>query len=168
MMSPWILPDDLRGELKKPLGRIYTDFPAWTGDTDLLIGVGDIVSKTLIDAGFSPDITIIDGKTRRKEINNPAVLGDMSQTVTVENPPAHITDELWSAVASSIKEVAGGDKHINIMVIGEEDLAALACISIAPDGSHVIYGQPDEGAVIVRVEQEIRDKVNRLLKKMEV
>ena len=168
MMSPWILPNDLRGELKKPLGRIYTDFPAWTGDTDLLIGVGDIVSITLIDAGFSPDITIIDGKTQRKEINNPADLGNVFQTVTVENPPARITDELWAAVAFSIREVAGGDRHINIVVIGEEDLAALPCISIAPDGSHVVYGQPDEGAVIVKVERKIRDKVNRLLKKMEV
>ncbi len=168
MMSPWILPEELRGELKRPLGEIYAEYPTWTGDTQILIAVGDIVSKTLIHAGFSPNITIIDGKTRRKEINNPAVLGDMSQTVTVENPPAHITDELWSAVASSIKEVAGGEKHINIMVMGEEDLAALPCISLAPDGSHVVYGQPDEGAVIVRVGQEIRDKVNRLLKKMEV
>ncbi len=168
MMSPWILPDELRGELKRPLGKIYREYPSWTGETPLLIAVGDVVAETLFDAGFRPDITIIDGRTRRKEINNPAVLGDITRTITVENPPARITDELWTAIATSIEEAEGGDRHINIMVIGEEDLAALPCISLAPDGTHVVYGQPGEGAVIVRVQQKIRDKVNHLLKKMEV
>lgn len=168
MMPPWILPDELREELKRPLGPVYTEFPPWVGDTGLLIAVGDVVSETLHKTGFRPNITIIDGKTRRKEINNPAVWGDMVHSLTVENPPAHITDALWSAVESSIKRVAGGDNHINISVIGEEDLAALPCISLAPDESHVVYGQPGEGAVIVRVEEEIRNKVNHLLKKMEV
>jgi len=167
-MAPWILPDDMREELKKPLGEIYTEFPAWTAETPLLIAVGDIVSAGLRDAGFTPHISIVDGKTRRKEINNLAVLGDKSHIMMVENPPAHITDELWSTVASSIEKAMNGEKDINVMVIGEEDLAALPCISLAPDGSHVVYGQPGEGAVIGRVGPEIRDKVNHLLKRMEV
>ena len=40
---------------------------------------------------------------------------------------------------------------MKIVVEGEEDLATLPAILYAPPGSVVVYGQPDEGSVLVKV-----------------
>jgi Uncharacterized protein conserved in archaea len=54
-----------------------------------------------------------------------------------------------------------------IIVDGEEDLAALSAIFLAPENTKVIYGMPDEGVVVVD-SSDSKEKVKKLLKKMEV
>jgi len=46
---------------------------------------------------------------------------------------------------------------------GEEDLAALLAIAMAPISSVIIYGLPDKGAVVVRVTRTRRKKYNYYL-----
>lgn len=55
---------------------------------------------------------------------------------------------------------------VRITVMGEEDLLVLPVCIYAPDNSIVLYGQPNEGLVLVEVSTEIRNKVQTLLNLM--
>jgi uncharacterized protein (UPF0218 family) len=52
---------------------------------------------------------------------------------------------------------------VRIVVSGEEDLLALPLFVMVPNGSVVLYGQPLEGMVIVRIDEKIRWKARDLL-----
>jgi uncharacterized protein (UPF0218 family) len=59
-------------------------------------------------------------------------------------------------------------KPARILVDGEEDLLGLAVLAFAPDGSVMFYGQPGEGMVAVRIDEQARSRygevINRLRK----
>ena len=55
---------------------------------------------------------------------------------------------------------------VQIVVTGEEDLLVLPVCVHAPQNAIVLYGQPNEGLVIVKVTQEIRNKTQQLLNLM--
>jgi GTP-dependent dephospho-CoA kinase len=52
---------------------------------------------------------------------------------------------------------------VRIVVSGEEDLLALPLFVMVPNGSVVLYGQPLEGMVIVRIDETVRWKARDLL-----
>lgn len=60
---------------------------------------------------------------------------------------------------------------VRIEVEGEEDLASLACVALAPRGSRtlVVFGIPGMGMVMVdvcgRTRNEVRDFLNRMERK---
>jgi uncharacterized protein (UPF0218 family) len=56
---------------------------------------------------------------------------------------------------------------IRISVNGEEDLLVLPVCVYAPENSVVLYGQPNEGLVIVKITPQIRNKTQTLLDSME-
>jgi uncharacterized protein (UPF0218 family) len=53
-----------------------------------------------------------------------------------------------------------------IEVDGEEDLASLAAISLAPGGVTVIYGLPNKGVVVVDATTANKKKVKEVLDRM--
>ena len=55
------------------------------------------------------------------------------------------------------------DESTIIVVDGEEDLLALPAIALAPLTSVILYGQPDEGLVIVKVDEGIRSIATKML-----
>ncbi len=54
-----------------------------------------------------------------------------------------------------------------IEVDGEEDLAAIPAILMAPEGARVLYGMPGRGMVVVIVDSSARSKAKALLDLME-
>lgn len=83
--------------------------------------------------------------------------------LTCKNPPGHITKTLVLAISKAIKQyIRTGGKQI-IKVVGEEDLAALPAILLAPLGSVVFYGQPGEGVVVVEVTEEEKGRLVDLI-----
>ncbi len=56
---------------------------------------------------------------------------------------------------------------IRIFVLGEEDLAVMPAVVLAPLSSIVIYGQPSSGCVLIRVTREKKKEMRELLKQME-
>ncbi len=46
------------------------------------------------------------------------------------------------------------DKHVHIIVDGEEDLLTLIAVLVRARRSLVVYGQPHEGIVVVKVTSE--------------
>ncbi|WP_178918057.1 GTP-dependent dephospho-CoA kinase family protein [Natronomonas gomsonensis] len=160
------LQTELRGELKDPLGPIYTDTDALLADTDgPIIAVGDIVTYHLLEAGRRPDVALVDGKTKRERVEREILdaIEGFDHQQEVENPPATLTAELLEALDDAIDS----EGTTVITVVGEEDLAALPAIVAAPDGAAVVYGQPDEGMVLVTVDETLRTECRGLLERME-
>jgi uncharacterized protein (UPF0218 family) len=126
-----------------------------------IISVGDTVSNNLAKNGFSPKLYIIDNKCMRRSTRPYKLPAD--RTVYVRNPRGTITDEAEQAIESALRN----GEQVKIVVKGEEDLLTLVAIANAPEDSYVIYGQPHEGIVVVKVTQEKKTEITSILKSME-
>jgi uncharacterized protein (UPF0218 family) len=166
-----LLTDELRKELKKPQGLLIEGTLEETMEKlkkfiakeqpSTVISVGDIVSLHMIEHGIALNILIIDNKTMRKPIQPIAV--DVDQTVYTENPPGAITDKAWDAINRAI-ELKGKTK---VIVDGEEDLLTVVTVLSAPPNALVVYGQPHKGVVAVKVTEESRERMHRIIDAME-
>lgn len=84
--------------------------------------------------------------------------------VNVENPAGTLTQEAVDVVRKALK--SKGSTYIRVR--GEEDLLTLAAVAYAPHNALVIYGQPDEGVVAVKVNQQMKSQVKKLIDEMEL
>lgn len=164
----YILPDALRPALAAPFGPIHDSGEALRKVAGrIVIAVGDVVTQTFLDGGVVPKLMVIDGFTKRGAVVENALQGLPShgvKRVTVTNPPAVITQQLIAEMDRAIR----GKGTTVITVKGEEDLAALPAMIIAPEGAAVAYGQPDRGVVIVIVTPVVRERAKTILNQMEV
>jgi len=161
------LPDALRSDLKAPFGEIYTDADALLADAaDPIVAVGDVVTYHLVQAGRTPDVALVDERTKRSRVDAEITrgIGGFDREVVVDNPAATLTAGLLDALATAIDD-AGSATLIHVE--GEEDLAALPAIVLAPAGASVVYGQPDEGMVLVEVDGPAVERVRALLSKLD-
>ncbi len=152
-----ILPKFLRKDLKEPLGDLHKSIDLienplrkQLSEDKLIISIGDVTSRNLVDLDLQPQICIIDNKIEREPVQNN--LDHTDNIKYVDNPAGTLTDELDEAINSSI-DSASRENPIIIIVDGEEDLAVLPCILKAPKDTYILYGQPKEGVVLVDVNQ---------------
>ncbi|MHA2301959.1 MAG: DUF359 domain-containing protein [Candidatus Thorarchaeota archaeon] len=160
-----------RGDLKSPKGDLYhkKDGPPQervasriaNENPKCVIAVGDVTAATLIEQGYVPDVSIVDGITKR---------GKFDGTFTGEreymfyNPAAVLYPEAWSTINTAIH-----DKKKSLVVVdGEEDLMGFPGVLLAPMGSVMLYGQPDAGIVWVPVHKENKSLARSLLDKMPI
>lgn len=162
------LPDSMREAMREPFGPVLDGEALrarMRNRPRLLASVGDVVTATLAQMGATPDLAIVDYRTIRGPINGEtkaALDGLRAERVTVANPAAVLTRELWNAVHEAYRSRSPR----MIVVEGEEDLATLAAVALAPDGTTVIYGMPSRGAVWVDCTPEAKTKVLGLLARM--
>ena len=159
------LPEALRAKLKDPVGPLHTDPAELLADAGRpLVAVGDVVTNYLLRE-TTPDVALVDGQTKRAELpaDERVESEAFDSVVHVENPAATLSRDLLAALADAL----GSDRTTLILVEGEEDLAAVPAIAVAPDGASVVYGQPDEGMVHVRVDEETRSAMREFLAQME-
>jgi uncharacterized protein (UPF0218 family)/phosphopantetheine adenylyltransferase len=135
--------------------RIRTESPT------LVITVGDVTSHTILQKGYTPDVMIVDGITKRGiyEEKFSAV-----QEYRFYNPAAVIYPEAWSVIDTAIHD----SKKSLITVDGEEDLMGFPAVLLAPNGSAVLYGQPDVGIVWIPVNDENKKLARDLLEDMPI
>jgi hypothetical protein len=81
----------------------------------------------------------------------------------VDNPAAEITPQSIDI----IKKAFTMQPPIRLCVNGEEDLLVMPVCIYAPENAIILYGQPNEGLVIVKITSEIRNKTQKLLDLME-
>ncbi|PSQ11269.1 DUF359 domain-containing protein [Halobacteriales archaeon QS_7_69_60] len=160
------LPDALRGELKEPLGPVYTDAETLLADADgPLVAVGDIVTYHLLEADARPDAALVDGRTERERVDREvreAVAG-FDDRLEAVNPAATLSTALLEALGEAVRRPGS----VVVAVDGEEDLAALPAVLVAPDGAAVVYGQPGEGMVLAAVDDARRERCRELLAAMD-
>jgi len=168
------LPESVRPLLKDPFGILYRGTAGEElkcmlnvrkdiGDYTKLIVVGDITSYYSFMAGLLPDLFIIDESTKRGKVSED--LGKILKKgdykyVQIKNLPATISKDLVNAIEDGLNEKTG------IIVDGEEDLAVIPVIVIAPISSIILYGQPNEGVVLVRIDKDLKERVKNILKLM--
>lgn len=162
----------LRAELKKPYGELIRGeeghvekvlrekLAVWKPRR--VIAVGDKVSETLAAINPRSGIYIYDGVTKRVKIPFPKI--PAVRCMDVENPAGTLTDEAMRVVREALRS----EGTVYISVRGEEDLLTLAAVAYAPLKALVIYGQPDEGVVVVKVNRRVKSQVKKLIDEMEM
>ena len=163
-----VLPEKLREDVRKPFGKVYSGKAAMEACRKAerpLVSVGDQCASDLIDEGIAPDILIFDFKIKRAEIPRQMKekLAPHAKTAFVVLSAAGvISDELEIALTRVLEDGKGA-----ILVVGEDDLSSLLVMAHAKQGT-LIYGQPNEGAVIVQLGgKKIMEKARALLGAME-
>lgn len=157
------LPEHLREKLKRPFGNLIKDGDKFNLRSNLIICVGDKTSERILGIGILPKICIYDGKIMRRDIKIPEVIKNFNANeIRAKNPAGYITQELFNAVEKALNSSG----NFKIFVDGEEDLAAIAVIDLAPIGSLVLYGQPGEGIVLVNVDKKSKELIKNILKGM--
>ena len=162
------LPDSLREQMKIPLGILLPESQAdkenilkHLEENSYIITVGDRTTEKMIDFDLIPSLQIVDGIEKREKREPPKLVN--ATEITVDNPPAEITSQSIDV----IKKAFSMESPVRILVTGEEDLLVLPVCIHAPENSVVMYGQPNEGLVIVKITSEIRNKAQSLLDLME-
>ncbi|MEA3254599.1 MAG: DUF359 domain-containing protein [Candidatus Altiarchaeota archaeon] len=160
-----VLPQHLRKKLKSPLGRLVSNL----GEVhDVLISrdiisVGDKITESLLVRNILPLVCVYDGRIKRVGVETPEVIKEFdAEEIHIKNPAGHLSRDAFKAVDRAL---ASG-LRTKIIVDGEEDLITLAAVNLAPSGSLVLYGQPDEGVVVVEVDDNIKKKVKEILERM--
>lgn len=171
MRSRAELPEALRADFAAPRGFVVA------GDIRGLVDgrrwarvacVGDYVSRLCLGLSrVAPNLLIVDGRTRRAE-NLPldelvsAAVSRGYRLVRVENPAGSLSLEALEVVCDLLSDESS---RALVIVDGEEDMLALACLHCAPPGSLVIYGIPGKGSALVPVDLSLsREAQTRLLR----
>jgi uncharacterized protein (UPF0218 family) len=160
------LPDDVREDLREPLGPIYTDVHALLADAgEPILAVGDVVTHHLVESGHPPAVALVDGRTKREATTGAVAdtLADRSPDAVVPNEAGTVSAQLLDALADAL----AASESTLVAVEGEEDLAVLPAVLLAPLGATVVYGQPDEGMVRVPVDEATRATVRDLLRRFD-
>ena len=162
------LPENLRDQLKNPLGNLIKDNDPNKENIlkkiyaeSIIITVGDKTTEIMVQLGLRPQIQIIDGLEKRNQRTVP-VDDAINTKLSCKNPPGEITEESIQI----IQKAFSCESPVRIIVDGEEDLLVIPVCIFAPENSVVMYGQPNEGLVIVHITPEIRAKVQKILDAM--
>ena len=157
--------EETRRIVRKPLGilldeegfrRLLEDFKG------VIISVGDVVSQSLLDLGFNPGVCVVDGKTLRTCLHSVESFQQDRTVLRLVNPPGTISEEAWSVFKEALDS-----QPSTILVEGEEDLLTLVAVETAPVGSLVVYGQPGEGVIVIKVDASSKKNVSEILGTME-
>lgn len=162
----YILKPEMAQELKQTSSKIYTDTPDILYKSEFVATVGDICTIKLIEEGIIPNLMVVDYKTKRSIKLAKMQLGVIEsvkcKSVEVDNEPGTISQQLYFEIKNAIKSKI----MTKIIVNGEEDLATLPVIKHSKIGAKVIYGMPDKGMVVVDVNQQAKERANKLLERM--
>jgi len=155
------LKDLYRHRLREPLGKIYPDITSALRQVDvrgkLVISVGDVVTKNLLQKGISPKLSIVDYMVERKPVDH-TYNGQFNLVLTASNPAGTITKDAWKQVERGIKR-----GKVLLEIDGEEDLLVLPVLAMARKGTVVFYGQPEDGVVAIEVNNTIKEYAKTLL-----
>jgi len=146
-----VLPEEHRLLFKDPFGKLYPSLekilPLIKGR--IVFAVGDVVTHNLQKAGVTPALAIVDGHTMRSPCSSmPVAKGTVFH---VKNPAGTLSDELIQVLNEALRHSPS-----TIIVDGEEDLAVIPLVLAAPEGSIILYGQPEKGVVLRFVDPDAK------------
>lgn len=161
-----ILPGNLRRELRRPLGVLFSKDDKVKVSDKLMATVGDVTTKKFNELKLNQQVSVIDFKVKRqKKFSDIRELGFLGseRIIRVNNPAGSITSDIFKACLTIWNK-----EKVIFSVDGEEDLAVLPLILTAPLRTVIFYGQPGEGIVKIEVSEEIKEIVYRLVNKFEM
>jgi uncharacterized protein (UPF0218 family) len=153
--------------LKRPFGTLISDkhvtrqkIAEILKGTKKVITVGDATTERLVSYGIIPDIAVIDGRERRSLRSYPD--NYQARQIRCTNPTGTISKQAVTALQKALKK----PHPVRVLVEGEEDMLALPLFEIAPEGSAVLYGQPLEGMVVVRITVAKKKRAKDLMERI--
>lgn len=168
----FILPNYLRDKLAKPYGKLFTNegelISQLSKEDKQLITVGDESTVSLSKRGISSNLVIVDFKINRKQvftkIDELRFEKKFSYSQAI-NEPGTINNSLVLAIWDFFNKK--NPKHSVIKVDGEEDLAVLPTVLLAPLDTLVVYGLRNQGLVQVKVTLEKKSQFVKILEKFD-
>jgi len=166
----WYLDSETRKTLRKPLGQLFPsveDALATIPNPTILAAVGDVVVASLLQHGVQPKVAIVDYRVARRRAESyliDRIRPAYSQRIATRNPAGTLTELAIHAVKSAINR----PEPVLVEVRGEEDLLLIPVVLYLPDSSVVLYGQPQQGVVLVHVNAETRARFQDFLNSMEL
>ncbi|MGA7368793.1 MAG: DUF359 domain-containing protein [Nitrososphaeraceae archaeon] len=164
--------------LRKPLGEVISyhqveklKIVELRQATRKLITVGDTTTAKVISFNIVPDVSVVDGFEKRlvsatsiSKLKSmiAAISGVDLVELSCTNQPGSISLEAVKILFRALMSHA----PVLVRVIGEEDLIALPLIAFAPTESRILYGQPSEGIVVVRVANRIQEIAKHLMRRI--
>jgi len=134
--------------------------------------IGDIVVSIFLENEWPLTLGIFDYKTQRNPYSSEAI-SKLFVSASIANPAGSISPLLTSSLHSSLLENSyfshvftnpqESYKPQFFAIDGEEDLAAVALVLVAPLNAAIYYGQPNEGMVEMIVTSELKEKFYRVL-----
>ncbi|MGA2911156.1 MAG: pantetheine-phosphate adenylyltransferase [Candidatus Levyibacteriota bacterium] len=155
-----ILPESLRPILQKPWGEVLNEIPQGIDGSKTIV-VGDATAQKFNGKKVGQFLSIVDFLIKREikfhQLSELGFDGENIQHIT--NHHGAITPELFQAVQSAFKTKT----QTVILIDGEDDLAVLPALLVAPLGFSIFYGQPNEGLVQILVTEENKEKAYQLI-----
>lgn len=157
------IPEQVRKELKRPLGKLHSDFSEIRelSKTHRVISVGDVCTLGLLAMGIKPHLAVFDHLFMRRRLK-PGMIRILElhfkEPRKYKNMPGTLSETLISKAPELLED--GGA----VLIDGEEDLTALAFMLAAGKKDIIIYGQPDEGMVVVKPDKKLKDKIRGWLR----
>ncbi len=162
------LPEELRDKLKIPLGILLLEKDTnkenvlkKISNVSYIITVGDATTEKMLSFGIVPSLQIVDALEKRAK-REPPTSAQIITNISCDNPAGEITENSIDQIKKAFKS----KPPVRIMINGEEDLLVIPVCIFAPENSVVMYGQPNEGLVIVHINEEIRHKAQTILNSM--
>lgn len=156
--------------MKAPLGLLISGSPNETMSklSELIefvkpkkiISIGDIVSKNILERNLPLNVFIVDNRSMRELIE--PVNASVSKVLHLINPAGAISGDSWRI----IDEAINSEGLVKVLVEGEEDLLTIVAALLAPANSMVVYGQPNEGIVVINVTEEVKKEMREIINKM--
>src|SRR5256712_1423465 len=131
------LPESLREYLRWPMGALVQgpSILPTIGHASPVVTVGDFCTLDLVARGRTPDICVVDFKTKRQadpELRE-ALQRIGSKVLRATNPAATITPDAWRVLS----EAFNSDERVRVEVRGDKAPLALGCVPLAPPSAAV-------------------------------
>jgi len=144
-----------RSFLSKPLGPIVK---AATHKKNTIVAVvGDYALNQFIEKKWIYSVGVFDKLTKREPYGT-LQLDNLNADINITNPAGIISLESIEKI-SQLNYLE--QKHI--LVDGEEDLLTISLVISMPLNSLIYYGQPNEGMVLLKVTEDLKEKISKLL-----
>jgi len=166
-ISSYFLPEQNRKFFKPPLGELIRSeeeiaqiIEKLKDDENIpfIVSVGDATTSKLVSYSLIPDLAIVDDRIERHDV--PPVDLSNFKVQTAINPAGEITSDAWIKIREALKMES--IKTI-IKIEGEEDLLVLPAVLEVSTNSKILYGQPQEGLVLITVTEERKQFVKNLM-----
>lgn len=159
----------LRKALKEPFGSLIKNPEIWfknqNFNSESIITVGDIVTKTFNEHNVGHKISVIDFFVAREkkfsDITEHGFTG-REKVIDVVNPAGTLTKEVFTAFKNIYRNPI--EKRSIMLVEGEEDLVVLPVILSTPLGTKIYYGQPNIGIVEILATEERKRQTYSIVK----
>ncbi|MEM4335748.1 MAG: DUF359 domain-containing protein [Candidatus Anstonellales archaeon] len=154
--------EELRVELKKPLGRMAS-IEEVLKTNKKIIAVGDIVVLSLLEKETKPFVAVFDFKNLRKEISEEEkqkLISHFPNAIKISNPAGTLNEEIFK-IAEGLLKTGGA-----LFVDGEEDLVALAFLRSLEENFILIYGIFEKGVVAVDGGEKTKKMAEGIIKRM--